>query len=236
MRYLIVVMLCTICLSVYSAPCSTFEDPLDRLACYDRLETCRTIADSDERLACFDGAYNDDTVPADVPGIDAEADQPASEIVVDDADSESTISVANRLDSAPIETQKTTQEAIPQTTRQTTPEARTEITSHEAAEDEAFPIKTLNRSFSREAGADSKDQKAAEPAKPKIDTSIEKVEHNHLQLAYLTLANGQVWKEINRSGFRYRVGAEVTISKGVLGSSNLHADGMTKHVKVTRIR
>ena len=245
MRYLVGLVLYVIAMPGFSAPCSTVQDPLERLACYDRMETCRAIADSSDRLACFDGVYVEDIAPVDVPGNDFGADKPDSENVEHDGISETTLPVVQRPEPKPKTSQKTATEqtTLQQTTsqqtapQQITPQQTVQQTTPEQVDDnKSFPIKALNRMFSRESGSDAKKQKSPKPEKPKIDSSIEKVEHNHLQVAYLTFANGQVWKEINRSGFRYRVGTQATISKGVFGSSNLYVEGMSKHVKVTRIK
>ena len=240
-------------MSGFTAPCSTVQDPQDRLACYDRLESCRAIADSNDRLACFDGVYNQDIAPAIDPGLDVGADT-KSEIVEHEGFSETTLPVIQQPETLPKTTQETTREttlpviqqpkSTPKTIREITQETTEEpkqqttqgTTPQKADDNKSFPIKALNRLFSRESDSDPEKQKAPKPTKPEINSSIEKVEHNHLRIAYLTFANGQVWKEINRSGFRYRVGTQATISKGVFGSSNLYVDGMSKHVKVTRIK
>ena len=85
-------------------------------------------------------------------------------------------------------------------------------------------------------GKSDKPRKDKKPKSPVISASIVKVELNRKRVAYLTLDNGQIWKEISRSNFRYRVGDDVTITKGVLGSTNLAVKGMSKYVKAKRIK
>lgn len=55
-------------------------------------------------------------------------------------------------------------------------------------------------------------------------------------LDYLTLDNGQVWREIQDSHLRFRKGGRVTISEGALNSFDLRLEGYNKIAKVKRVR
>jgi hypothetical protein len=68
-----------------------------------------------------------------------------------------------------------------------------------------------------------------------IEASIEKVVEAG-GLDYLTLDNGQVWREIQDSHLRFRKGGKVTISEGVLNSYDLQLEGYNKITKVKRVR
>jgi hypothetical protein len=68
-----------------------------------------------------------------------------------------------------------------------------------------------------------------------IEASIEKVTEAG-GLDYLTLDNGQVWREIQDSHLRFRPGGKVTISEGVLSSFDLKLQGYNKIAKVKRVR
>ena len=54
-------------------------------------------------------------------------------------------------------------------------------------------------------------------------------------LHYLTLDNGQVWRELSKSRLRFQPGDRVELSRGVLGSVNLRVDGRSGYIKVRRV-
>lgn len=70
---------------------------------------------------------------------------------------------------------------------------------------------------------------------PSIEATITRVRKNVTGIVYLDLDNGQVWKETQRSKFRFEPGQDVTITQGTFGSSNLHAEGMRKYTKAIRV-
>ena len=51
---------------------------------------------------------------------------------------------------------------------------------------------------------------------------------------YLRLDNGQVWREVENSNMRFKVGRRVTIAEGILNSYDLRMEGFNKIVKVRR--
>lgn len=73
-------------------------------------------------------------------------------------------------------------------------------------------------------------------AEPKLTASIKRVREDPRGVVYLYLDNGQVWRETSRSRFNYRPGMAVEITSGVLGSTNLVAEGMRSYAKVRRVK
>lgn len=73
-------------------------------------------------------------------------------------------------------------------------------------------------------------------AEPKLTASITRVREDPRGIVYLYLDNGQVWRETSRSRFNYRPGMAVEITSGVLGSTNLVAEGMRSYAKVRRVK
>jgi len=79
-------------------------------------------------------------------------------------------------------------------------------------------------------------------AKEPIDAPREYIEATIVEIAesadihYLRLDNGQVWREVEDSRLRFKLGREVTITEGVMGSFDLKMEGQNKIVKVRRIR
>ncbi len=69
-----------------------------------------------------------------------------------------------------------------------------------------------------------------------IETHISNTRLNRSQVLHIYLDNGQVWKEITRSRFRYKKGQNVSISFTPLGAARLHAEGMKKYAKVSQVK
>lgn len=90
-------------------------------------------------------------------------------------------------------------------------------------EDDPFPVKGRSRSDGDGAAAET------------LTASITRVRRDARGIVYLFLDNGQVWRETARSRFNYQAGMGVQISTGMLGSTNLIAEGMKKHAKVRRV-
>ncbi|MEZ5561040.1 MAG: hypothetical protein R3E86_21165 [Pseudomonadales bacterium] len=87
-------------------------------------------------------------------------------------------------------------------------------------DDEAFPLPAAPR-----------DDDA-----PRIVARIMSVQADGRGRTYLTLDNDQVWREVEPARWQYSAGDAVEITRGLLGSTNLKAEGMSKYVKVKRVR
>jgi len=89
-----------------------------------------------------------------------------------------------------------------------------------ARADEAFPVP-------------GKTRREDEPKH--LLASIVEVDEDPRGLRYLTLDNGQIWRELSRSRVRFQPGARVEIRSGILGSVNLRIAGSSGYVKVRRV-
>ena len=69
-----------------------------------------------------------------------------------------------------------------------------------------------------------------------IEATIVEVTTNALKIDYVSLDNGQVWRETEDSRARFKVGQKVGIQEGIFGSHNLTIEGSSKIVKVTRVK
>ena len=68
-----------------------------------------------------------------------------------------------------------------------------------------------------------------------IESTITEVERDLNKIDYLWLENGQVWRENENYGVRYKVGNSVRIEKAMLGSHILKSEGIVKLIKVRRV-
>lgn len=75
-----------------------------------------------------------------------------------------------------------------------------------------------------------------DPGKVQLIATIAEVERNRLGIDYLTLDNGQVWREIEDYRKRFREGDRVTITPGTFSSYDLYFDGSKRRIKVKRLR
>ena len=69
-----------------------------------------------------------------------------------------------------------------------------------------------------------------------IEATIVEVLTNSLDIDYLRLDNGQVWREYEDSRFRFKVGRRVKIEEGAFGSFDLTVEGSSRVMKVKRMR
>ncbi len=69
-----------------------------------------------------------------------------------------------------------------------------------------------------------------------IEATIVEVATSALNIDYVSLDNGQVWRETEDGRARFKVGQIVRIQEGILGSHNLTVEGSKKAIKVTRVR
>ena len=68
-----------------------------------------------------------------------------------------------------------------------------------------------------------------------IESTITEIRRDRNKIDYLWLENGQVWRETENFGVRYKVGNSVRIEKAVFGSYSLKSEGIFKLIKVRRI-
>lgn len=69
-----------------------------------------------------------------------------------------------------------------------------------------------------------------------IEARIVQLKSNPFKEDYMRLDNGQVWRENSDSGLRFKVGDEVVITEGVLGSFDLQVEGSSRFIKVKRVK
>lgn len=92
--------------------------------------------------------------------------------------------------------------------------------------------KTLNKE--EKFGLEHKDISAnAESEQIALVKKVKKAPHGEL---ILTLANGQVWRQLGTDNFRVKVEAEVTIMRGALNSFLLKKMGSNKTIRVKRVK
>jgi len=71
---------------------------------------------------------------------------------------------------------------------------------------------------------------------PSIQAVIIEVKANPYKEDYLRLDNGQLWREIEDSRVRFKPDMKVTITKGVLNSFDMKVEGVSRRIKVERIK
>jgi len=236
-KYLSIALLAlTFAVPAAAETCSQLQDNSTRLACFEDQSRCMQIAEHDERLACFDQhdyrrqATNvRQTPPEPVTGtvttaaaVSAPAAAVASAPVVE-------ITEPTLATPAPA----LAPEAVPNSTPApvAAPTPAPEITA-EVAIAERTPVPVEDPFPVRDASPKETDK----PPAPQLNAIINSVVRDHRDLAILTLDNGQVWRELKKSRFRYKADMAVLITQGVMGSTNLKAEGMKKFVKVKRLR
>jgi hypothetical protein len=200
--------------------CSQLQDDSTRLACFEDQSDCMQIVEHGERLACFD-QHDYRLQETNVRPTQQEAlisttapEVPASNPVVEVVEPALT---------------KPAISSPPQ--RLATPKPAPELSAEVAIADrtpvpveDPFPVRNAAH------------KETAKPAAPQLKANIASAVRNHRDLAILTLDNGQVWREIKKSRFRYQANMAVLITEGVMGSTNLQAEGMKKFVKVKRLK
>jgi len=73
----------------------------------------------------------------------------------------------------------------------------------------------------------------AEPEQVSLVEKVKKAPHGEL---IITLANGQVWRQLGTDNFRIKAEAEVTIMRGALNSFLLKKMGSNKTIRVKRVK
>jgi hypothetical protein len=69
-----------------------------------------------------------------------------------------------------------------------------------------------------------------------IEATIVEVITRAPKIDYIRLDNGHIWREIEDSRTRFKVGQKVKIEEGIFGSFNLTMKGTRKAVKVKRVK
>ncbi len=69
-----------------------------------------------------------------------------------------------------------------------------------------------------------------------VTARIVEVQEDAAGIHYLTLDNGQVWRELSNGQSRFEPGEQVELSHGFLGSVNLRVEGRKGYTKVRRVR
>ena len=67
-----------------------------------------------------------------------------------------------------------------------------------------------------------------------LTANITRLQTYAYEKVVITLDNGQVWKQVDTSNLRLRVGDSVTIERASLGSFMLQKDGSKRTMRVTR--
>jgi hypothetical protein len=76
---------------------------------------------------------------------------------------------------------------------------------------------------------------AREPEPERLVARIVEVDEGPRGRTYLTLDNGQIWRELSDNRVRFESGDEVELRPGILGSVNLRIEGTSGYVKVRRV-
>ncbi|UTA47120.1 hypothetical protein L1F30_13235 [Simiduia sp. 21SJ11W-1] len=94
----------------------------------------------------------------------------------------------------------------------------------DAAIEQAFPARAAN-------GSEANGQEA-----PVLHATVTAAEKAAYGKYYLTLDNGHVWREKEKSRFRYKAGTKIRIEKGALGANNLYVEDKAGFARVERVK
>ncbi|AFV00346.1 hypothetical protein [Simiduia agarivorans] len=94
----------------------------------------------------------------------------------------------------------------------------------------AMPADTIEQAYPV-AGSRTETEDA-----PVLTAKVVKLDRNAHKYYFLWLDNGHIWREKERSRFRYKVGDSITISKGAFGANQLKLEGKTGMVLVERVK
>ena len=172
-------------------------------------DSCAGIDDEDKRLACYDSGRS------------------CFELLSD----ESRLQCYDRAYSNSPAAKEITQEE--QISSSTPPaESSEELSSRNGEKDNSKDVPLVE-----DADGDSEFGKKQTESKTQkfIESTITEVKRDPNKIDYLWLENGQVWRETQNFGVRYKVGNTVKIEKAVFGSYNLKSEGIVKLIKVRRM-
>jgi hypothetical protein len=174
-------------------------------------QVCTQIADDEERLACFDAALACAAIRSESGRLEcfdnAVSGSRSSDVRVDEQ---------NISQDEPAEPES--------------PVAQS--TQVQVADDDKVPD-AARSSAPPEVAVQEKTSEVPEEI---IEAVIVEVRTNVRDIDYLSLDNGQVWRETEDSLVRFRVGRKVTIKEGIFGSRNLTMEGIDRNAKVTRVK
>lgn len=140
--------------------------------------------------------------------------------------------------------------AYPKSVQSPSPAAR-KITQEEQISNSTQPVESSEELSSRNGEKDQRKEvslvvnsdgesefgriKTESKTQKFIESTITEVKRDANKIDYLWLENGQVWRETENFGVRYKVGNSVRIEKAVFGSYNLKSEGIVKLIKVRRM-
>lgn len=81
-----------------------------------------------------------------------------------------------------------------------------------------------------------KEWQRKEGSTQRLEAVILDITTNSQNIDFLTLDNGQVWREIEDTRVRFKKGQPVTIEDGLFDSFNLQVPGVRRLIKVRRVR
>lgn len=212
MKYYLLPILWLTALPVMAGSCNSIADDNQRLACFNRSEKCMQIDESMQRLACFDNNH-DEWTRSSKPGE----------------------TVSDNIEPAPVAAPVAAPMAKP------VPEPIIDVNPNDVAstmipQSAAEPSRTDEKALLDDQAFPVAQPSAKSEESPVMEATITAVKQSALYVDYLTLDNGQVWRESSNSNVRFKVGQTVRLTKGALGSNVLTVDGSNKKIKVKRIR
>lgn len=183
----------------------------------DSAADCADIQDDRERLACFDRVFSDAADNADAAR-ESRADESAEASRANRRSSRAD-DAGNSTGARSAEPARNTAERDRRTTRSASGERRSDAGPESAKDNFGLENKVFD------LGGEERHSKAI--GRFGFWERGQRIE----------LENGQVWRVVDDDELYYKVtNPEVTIEKGLLGSHYLHLDGISKSVKVERIR
>ena len=116
------------------------------------------------------------------------------------------------------------------------PVASDSAVDQSAPEGLADDDKTPDAAIRSASDEELSEERAFDARDEDIEATIVEVATSALKIDYVSLDNGQVWRETENSRVRFKVGQKIEIQEGIFGSHNLSIEGSDKTVKVTRVK
>ena len=195
--------------------CVDITNDKERLACYDTAVLCQVEENDRDRLACFDGA---------------------SELRSPNSNSTATSGAepVSRKAASVIPPEVVFQKVVPQEIV-----SQKEVLVVKESADKRVDTPVLPAKADRPQIDETKfglpDRRQGEAARF-IEATIVRVQTNANRVDYLKLDNGQIWREVEDSNMRFKVGQKVKIESGLLSSYKLKVIGKKLSVKVKRTK
>jgi hypothetical protein len=202
---------------VQAANCASIINDGDRLSCFDEARDCAGISEAATRLSCFDKHYGGSSKPSstslETSGVQSKAAETAVIVdVVSESSSAKHNTSENTVASESVAKSVDSKEVIDESL----------APSHAPVEGDTEATFGKKKEFS-----DPSDY---------IEAKIVEVKRNSQKIDYIRLDNGHVWREYQDYRTRFKVGQTVVIEEGVLGSFNMKVEGVTKLIKVKRVK